>query len=162
MRAVLFTVFIAVFGLTALVTLAGLIGWVTLADGYLKALVGAFLLQLAAAVITAFRSAKLFDVPKHTTLDEYAPDGDALRLLATLWRYQKEHFPTVGSGRWVFSISPQSSDFPAFLSGLAELVSYKLVEVQPDKWMCGLSTLGIQKRPKWEKRFKKAATFIVT
>jgi hypothetical protein len=162
MKAVLFTVFVTIFGLTALVTLAGLVGWVTIADGYLKALVGAFLLQLATSVIAAFRSAKLFAPPKHTTLVEYTPDGDALRLLATLCRYQKQCFPNSGSDRWGFSITPQSSDFPAFLNGLAELVSYKLVEVQADKWMCGLSTLGIQMCPKWEKRFKKAATFIVT
>lgn len=155
MKTVLFTVFITIFSLTALVTLAGLVGWVTIADFYLKSLVGAFILQLAAAVVAAFKSAKLFEPPEHVPLEDYVPEGDALRVLATLWHYQKIHIPQgQRQGRWIFTLPTQDAGFPTLLGGLADLLPYGLVEVQQHNFMCNLSTLGVQKCPKWEKRFR--------
>lgn len=156
MKTALFVVFIGVFALTAILTLMGLIGWVTISSGYLTSLVSAFLLQLAGTVIAAFRGAKLFEPPKYVPLEDYVPEGDALRVLATLWHYQKIHVPQGqgGQGRWIFTLPTNDAGFPALLVGLGELLPYGLVEVQQQNFMCNLSTLGIQKCPKWEKRFK--------
>jgi hypothetical protein len=60
MKRHLFYTFLGVFGLTSLVTLMGVTGVIHIADGYLTPLVGAFLLELAGAVIAVFRRAEFF------------------------------------------------------------------------------------------------------
>ena len=56
----LFYTFLVIFALTSIVTLLGVTGLVTIAPTQLNALLGAFLLELAGAVVTLFRSAPFF------------------------------------------------------------------------------------------------------
>jgi hypothetical protein len=57
---ILFYTFLVVFALTALVTLLGVVGVVSIDPSHLKLLLGAFLIELAGAVITLFRGAPFF------------------------------------------------------------------------------------------------------
>jgi len=65
-KRLLFFIILAVFIATTAVTLLGLTGYLTIKDEYLRGLVGAFLLESAAAVIAIVRTADFF--PKE-------PDG---------------------------------------------------------------------------------------
>jgi hypothetical protein len=56
----LFYTFLAIFAATAIVTLLGVIGIVTIQGAQLNALLGAFLLELAGAVVVLFRGAPFF------------------------------------------------------------------------------------------------------
>ena len=50
-RAILFAVFVCIFCVTAIITLAGITGWVKIRDGYLKALFSALILQVIGTII---------------------------------------------------------------------------------------------------------------
>jgi len=56
----LFYTFLVIFALTALVTLLGVVGVVSIEPSHLRLLLGAFLFELAGAVITLFRGAPFF------------------------------------------------------------------------------------------------------
>jgi len=56
----LFYTFLVIFALTSIVTLLGVAGVLRIAPTHLNALLGAFLLELAGAVVTLFRSAPFF------------------------------------------------------------------------------------------------------
>ena len=60
MKTHLFYTFLAIFAATAIVTLLGVTNVIVIREGYLTALVSAFLIELAGAVIAIFRSAKFF------------------------------------------------------------------------------------------------------
>jgi hypothetical protein len=60
-----------------------------------------------------------------------ALDQNAVKILATLWRYQKQHFKDDLSKRWTFAVYPNSNAYPSYLRGLAELVNSGLVAVLP-------------------------------
>jgi hypothetical protein len=60
MRRALFYTFLAIFVLTALVTLLGIMGVVRIEDFYLKGLFGALLLELVGAIIGLFRGTDFF------------------------------------------------------------------------------------------------------
>lgn len=61
MKKHLFYTFLTIFAATSVVTILGITGVVSIADGYLSSLVGAFLIELAGAAIAVFRTAKFFD-----------------------------------------------------------------------------------------------------
>ena len=59
--------------------------------------------------------------PQPTKPDEDLPPA-AKKILATLWKYQKQHFRDDYSKRWTFTVQPNAQGYPYFLSGLAETV----------------------------------------
>ena len=61
MKRHLFYTFLLIFTATSVVTLLGVTGIVHIVEGYLWPLVGAFLLELAGAVVAIFRRARFFD-----------------------------------------------------------------------------------------------------
>lgn len=67
----------------------------------------------------------------------------AKKIMATLWKYQKQHFKDDFSRRWTFTVHPQAQGFPNFLTGLAEMVQRGLVAVAPENQHCMLTNEGI-------------------
>ena len=61
MKGHLFYTFLVIFAATAVVTLLGVSGYLTIAEGYLTPLMTAFLVELAAAVVAIFRKASFFE-----------------------------------------------------------------------------------------------------
>jgi hypothetical protein len=72
LKAHLFYTFLVIFAATSIVTLLGVTSVITIRDGYLTALVSAFLLELAGAVIAIFKSADFFksETSQMTTEEE--------------------------------------------------------------------------------------------
>lgn len=68
---------------------------------------------------------------------------DAKKILATLWRYQKQHFKDDYSRRWTFKILPQAYQYSSYLSGLGELLKRGLAVVSPENEQCMLTNEGI-------------------
>lgn len=68
MKKHLFYTFLGVFVVTAIVTLFGVTGVITIKEEYLKPLVYAFLIESAGAVIALFRAAKFFDKETSTSI----------------------------------------------------------------------------------------------
>lgn len=67
----------------------------------------------------------------------------ARKILATLWHYQKKHFGDTDSDRrWTFNVTPGTTFFLDYMTGLLELVKSGLVSVIPDKWQCVLTNEG--------------------
>jgi len=60
MKRHLFYTFLWIFGITSIVTLLGVTGVIKIADGYLWALVSAFLVESAGAVVAIFKRAEFF------------------------------------------------------------------------------------------------------
>ena len=67
----------------------------------------------------------------------------ALKILATLHRYQLIHCPGPGNGRWTFTVSPQSPEYPDYLLGLSQTVRTGLVTVSLDNNHCMLTSEGL-------------------
>jgi hypothetical protein len=65
------------------------------------------------------------------------------KILATLWKYQKIYFKDDYSRRWTFSIFPNSSAYPGFIRGLAELLNLGLVSISLDTNQVLLTNEGI-------------------
>jgi len=61
MKSHLFYTFLLIFAATAIVTLLGVTNVIQIQEGYLTALVSAFLLELTGAVIAIFKSANFFE-----------------------------------------------------------------------------------------------------
>ncbi len=82
MKKSLFYTFLAIFVVTTIVTLAGIIGLAHISGGYLTALVTAFLIESAGAVVAIFRKADFFpdDENKHAdTIERMRKEYDALK-----------------------------------------------------------------------------------
>jgi hypothetical protein len=60
MKRHLFYTFLWIFGITSIITLLGVIGVIKISDGYLSALVSAFLIESAGAVVAIFKRADFF------------------------------------------------------------------------------------------------------
>src|SRR5215213_7718800 len=60
MKTALFYTFLVIFAVTTIITLLGIINVLQIREGYLTALVTAFLVELSGAVIAIFRSADFF------------------------------------------------------------------------------------------------------
>jgi hypothetical protein len=71
MKKHLFYTFLLIFAVTAAITVLGLVHAIDIADGYLKVLVAAFLIESAAALVAVFRGAEFFK-------DEDRADKEAL------------------------------------------------------------------------------------
>jgi len=86
----LFYTFLVIFAAPALVTLLGVTSVIVIKDGYLTALVSAFLLELAGAVIAIFKSADFFSSDKnHITAEEEI--RSSIRKLDTAIGYLDDH-----------------------------------------------------------------------
>jgi hypothetical protein len=75
------------------------------------------------------------------------PEGllsdSAKKVLATLWRYQRQLFGTDMTKRWTFEVSPFAPDYREYLSGLSELVNRGLASVSPETHQAMLTNEGI-------------------
>ena len=69
---------------------------------------------------------------------------DTLRMLATLWRYQRQYFDNDSTKRWTFTVHPFAKDYPQFLAGLAEAVNRGWVVVSPENHQCMLTNEGLK------------------
>jgi septal ring factor EnvC (AmiA/AmiB activator) len=82
MKKHLFYTFLAIFVVTTIVTLAGIVGAAHISGGYLTALVSAFLIESAGAVVAIFRQADFFidDEKKHAdTIARMQNEYDSLQ-----------------------------------------------------------------------------------
>jgi hypothetical protein len=95
MKKHLFYTFLWTFGATALVTLLGIAGVLQIPSGILISLVGAFLLELAGAVIYVFRKADFFDDNKIDSQNDkkLLPDTSNRRMIDY---YKSAHFYWLG------------------------------------------------------------------
>lgn len=66
-----------------------------------------------------------------------------MKILATLWRYQRQHFKEDTSKRWTFAVFPNATDYPSYLTGVAELLKSGLVAVVPGNYQVLLTNEGI-------------------
>jgi hypothetical protein len=69
--------------------------------------------------------------------------AEANELLCTLWSHQRKHFGTDLARRWTFLVNPAGARYPAFLTGLAEMVNVGLVAVSPKTLQCFLTNAGV-------------------
>lgn len=69
--------------------------------------------------------------------------NNAKKILATLWKYQKQHFKDDYSRRWTFKVFPHAYQYSSYLSGLSELIKLGLVVVSPENEQCMLTNEGI-------------------
>jgi hypothetical protein len=72
-----------------------------------------------------------------------SPSPDAKKVLATLWRYQRQSFGSDTTKRWTFTVHPSARDYPRFLSGLSEAVNRGWVAVSPETHHCMLTNDGL-------------------
>ena len=84
MKTHLFYTFLVIFAATAVVTLLGVTGVIAIQDGYLTALVGAFLIELAGAVIAIFKGADFFASEKNQITAEESIRGSIRKLDAAI------------------------------------------------------------------------------
>lgn len=68
---------------------------------------------------------------------------NAKKVLATLWRYQRQTFKDDNTKRWTFRLTPASNDYPHFLAGLSETVARGWVAVSPENDQCMLTNEGL-------------------
>ncbi len=76
-------------------------------------------------------------------VNNVALSTQAKKVLATLWRYQKQSFGNDVTRRWTFRIHPLSPDYPRFLTGLSESVNRGWVAVSPETHQCMLTNEGL-------------------
>ena len=88
------------------------------------------------------RPEKPYVVPSSPTVTAGSLSGDSQKILATLWHYQRALDDTYRK-RWTFTVNPISPEYPAFLRGLAELVSAGFVAIASDSGQCMLTNPGI-------------------
>lgn len=86
MKTHLFYTFLVIFAATALITLLGVTNVIPIREGYLTALVGAFLIELAGAVIAIFKGANFFAPEKNPIAAEESILG-SIRKLDTAFGY---------------------------------------------------------------------------
>jgi len=72
-----------------------------------------------------------------------APSADAMKVLATLWRYQRQSFGSDTTKRWTFTVHPFTREYPRFLTGLSEAVNRGWVAVSPETHQCMLTNDGL-------------------
>jgi hypothetical protein len=69
---------------------------------------------------------------------------DAKRIMATLWRYQKQTFKDDPQKRWTFRILPHSSEYASFIIGFGQLLELGYVAATPPHGHCMLTNDGIE------------------
>ena len=87
------------------------------------------------------------NVPPHAEVLQIAaaaaPSPEAKKVVATLWRYQKQTFGNDTTKRWTFAILPHAPDYARFLSGLSEALTRGWVAVSPENHQCMLTNEGL-------------------
>ncbi|MBI4325110.1 MAG: hypothetical protein HY674_07580 [Chloroflexi bacterium] len=68
---------------------------------------------------------------------------DTMKVLATLWRYQRQSFGNDTMKRWTFTVHPVARDYPRFLAGLTGAVNRGWVAVSPETHQCMLTNEGL-------------------
>jgi hypothetical protein len=71
------------------------------------------------------------------------PSPDAMKVLATLWKYQRQSFGKDTTKRWTFTVNPSAREYPGFLAGLSEAVNRGWVAVSPETHQCMLTNDGL-------------------
>lgn len=71
------------------------------------------------------------------------PSADTMKLLATLWRYQRQSFKDDNTKRWTFRLTPAAKDYPRFLAGLSEALDQGWATVSPENDQCMLTNEGL-------------------
>lgn len=160
MKKPFFYTFLAIFAATAALTLLGMADIIKVRDGYLDGLYYALILELVAAVIALFRSTRFFGDSLYQNLDDYEPSRDACRLLHTLL-VQQEKMDIGLKSKFGMVVAPGTGDFPRYMSGLAELVGLGLVDIEKEKWMCFLTSTGLQTAQRLRKKVMKVPPFVV-
>lgn len=89
MKTHLFYTFLVIFGATAVITLLGVTNVITVREGYLTALVAAFLIELAGAVIAIFKSANFFAQEK-SEISAEAKIWESIRKVDTAFGYLED------------------------------------------------------------------------
>lgn len=90
MKTHLFYLFLAIYVITVALTLLGITGVLPIKDGYLMPLVTAFLIELAGAVVTIFRSADFFS-SESDTRSRPSNENEIQSHAAEMNRIQKEN-----------------------------------------------------------------------
>jgi hypothetical protein len=67
---------------------------------------------------------------------------DAMKVLATLWRYQKIHFKNSREQRWTFTVGPGSPEHTEFSRGFVHLVSKGFANLAPNNGQVMLTDAG--------------------
>ena len=160
MKKIFFYTFLAIFAVTALLTLLGVAEIVKIREGYLNALFTGLILELVTVVVGLFRSTRFFGDSLYQNLDEYQPSRDASRLMHTLLVQQEKTDPNLKT-KFGLRVAPGTGDFPRYLSGLSELVGLGLVDIEPGQWMCFLTSSGYQVAKRLRKKIEKVEPFVV-
>lgn len=66
------------------------------------------------------------------------------KIMATLWKYQKMHFPGSRVRRWTFIVGPGLPDYMAFQIGFSELARKGFANLAPTNNQVVLTDLGIE------------------
>lgn len=65
-----------------------------------------------------------------------------MKVLATLWKYQKIHCPGTRQQRWTFTVGQDSPDYMSFSLGFLQLVRKGLADLAPNSAQIMLSDAG--------------------
>lgn len=160
MKKAFFYTFLAIFAVTAALTVLGVAGALKIQETYLNALFGSLILELITAMIALFRATKFFDDSVYRNLEEYEPSIDAARILHTLLIHQDRMDSTM-KHKFGFVVAPGTGDFPRFLNGLSELVGMGLVDVNREQWMCHFTSTGYRVANQKKAKIESTAPFMV-
>lgn len=83
------------------------------------------------------------DEATHKGLTTSSLSPEEKKIMATLWRYQKQHFGDDKSKRWTFVVSPTAPLYSKYLKGTSELFEKGLISFAPDHHIM-LTNEGIQ------------------
>jgi hypothetical protein len=160
MKKVFFLTVLGIVALTALMTLAGIAGFLKIQEGYLNKLLTVIIVGLGSAMVALFRSTKFFEDSLYQNLDGYQPSQDAARILHTLLKHQEQHDDTMKNA-FGMRVLPGAGDFPRYLNGLAELVGLGLVNVDPLTSVSSLTSIGYDTAKRLRAQIQKTEPFVV-
>ena len=72
------------------------------------------------------------DESMRTELSDSGLSPEEKKIMATLWRYQKQHFGDDRSKRWTFIVSPTAPLYSRYLRGISELFDKGLISLASD------------------------------
>ncbi len=123
---------VGVYLAAVLVTLLGLIGFVTIATENQKLFNTAFLIESAICVYALFKGADFFNAESTANLRH-----ESKRLLATLWAHEQN-----AKGFWA-AIAPTATNFRTYLRAVAQLHTLELISISLPYWSVSLTPEGI-------------------
>lgn len=118
-KAITFWVVIGVYGLTAIISLGGLIGLFTIEKEFQNTLITAILIESAVCVFVLFKAARFFEPTDSIKNLRY----ESMRLLSTLWHHEQSH------KGFCAAISPSATNFRTYLRAVAQLHTLELISV---------------------------------